>query len=81
MQIEINQEVQTQLETAAAAAGMTVSDYANLLMRDQLSGDSRAARQRREAVDALIEHMKAASSSSGRDGRSWREFIHEGHSK
>jgi hypothetical protein len=81
MQIELSQEVGTALERAAAAAGMTFSDYASLLMKDQLAVDSQTARLRAEAVDDLIEHMKTASSESGRDGRRWREFIHEGHLK
>lgn len=80
MQIEINDDVQNALEKAAAAAGMSISDYASLVMREQLASDSRGARARVEAVDALIEHMKAAGSVSGRDGRRWRDFIHEGHS-
>jgi len=79
MQIELSQEIQTALEKAAAAAGMTPSDYASLLMKEQLALDAGRAKQRVEAVDALIEYMKTASSRSGRNGRRWREFIHEGH--
>jgi hypothetical protein len=80
VQINLSEDMQSALERAAAEAGMSVSDYASLLMRERLAGDSRNARAR-DAVDALIEHMKTATSASGRDGRSWREFIHEGHSE
>jgi hypothetical protein len=79
MQIELSEEMRGALEKAAAAAGMSVSDYANLLIREQVSIDALAAGQRVEAVERLIEHMRSAKSASGRDGRGWREFIHEGH--
>jgi hypothetical protein len=69
------------LEKAAAAAGMSISRYANLLMEEQLVRDSQKAKQRVQAIDVLIEHMKTATSASGRDGRRWREFIHEGHAE
>jgi len=81
MQIELSESVQNALEKAAAAAGMSVSDYANLIIREQIAFDGRAARERTKAVDALIEHMKNAASASGRRGRNWREFIHEGHAE
>jgi len=61
------------------AAGMSISRYANLLMEEQLARDRLTAKQRVQAVDRLIEHMKRATSASGREGRKWREFIHEGH--
>ena len=79
MQIELNEKLQTALEQAAASAGMSVSRYASLLMEEQLAQDSQRAKLRSQAVDALIEHMKTAASVSGREGRSWREFIHQGH--
>ena len=81
MQIELNERVQSALETAAAAAGMSLSSYANLLMEEQLIRDSQQAQQRLAAVDALIEHMRTATSASGRNGRAWREFIHDGHAR
>jgi len=79
MQIEINDEVQAALTKKAADAGMSVSSYANLIMQEQLREESQAASGRAGAVDALIEHMKTSTASSGRNGREWREFIHEGH--
>jgi hypothetical protein len=79
MKIELNENVQNALERAAAAAGMDISDYANLLIREQIAQDHRAAKERVQAVDALMEHMNRAAATSGRLGRSWREFIHEGH--
>jgi hypothetical protein len=81
MQIELSEIVQGALEKAAAAAGMSVSDYANLIIREQIAVDGRAANERAKAVDALVEHMKHARSASGRQGRNWREFIHEGHAE
>jgi hypothetical protein len=81
MQIEVNGKVQDALEKAAAAAGMSISGYANLLMEEHLARDSQTAKQRVQAVDMLIEHMKTATSASGREGRRWREFIHEGHAE
>jgi hypothetical protein len=79
VQIELSDNVQHALEKAAAAAGMSVSDYANLIIKEQTALDHRAARERADAIEALIEHMKHAASTSGRQGRKWREFIHEGH--
>jgi hypothetical protein len=81
MQIELDEKMQDALEKAAAAAGMSISRYANLLMEEQLVRDSQKAKQRVQAIDVLIEHMKTATSASGRDGRRWREFIHEGHAE
>ena len=79
MQIELSDEVQAALEKKAADAGMTVSSYANFIMQEQLRLDSKAASERADAVDKLIEHTRSSSATSGRDGREWREFIHEGH--
>jgi hypothetical protein len=81
MQIDFSEDVQSALEKGAANAGLSVSDYASRLMREQLAGDSRSAQVRNQAIDALIEHMKAATSVSGRAGRAWREFVHDGHSE
>jgi hypothetical protein len=81
MQIDLSGDMQNALERAAAAAGMSVSDYANQLVREQLATDSRNTKARNEAIDDLIEHMKGARSVSGREGRKWREFIHEEHSE
>jgi len=79
MQIELSESLQNALQQAAASAGVSVSKYACLLMEEQLVRDSEKARLRIQSIDALIEHMKAATSTSGRSGRRWREFIHEGH--
>jgi len=79
MEIELSDEVRASLEKKAAANGMSVSRYANLLVNEQLRDDTANAARREAAVDAFIEHMKSASTTSGRDGRGWREFIHEGH--
>jgi len=81
MQIELSDKMQSALEKAAAAAGMSVSKYANLIMEEQLARDLQAESQRSQAVDTLIEHMQTSTSTSGRDGRRWREFIHEGHAE
>jgi len=80
MQIELSDDLKHLLESKAAANGMSVSTYANVLMNEQLAEGSVGETKREEAVDALLQHMKTSHSSSGRDGRSWREFIHEGHS-
>jgi uncharacterized protein with von Willebrand factor type A (vWA) domain len=79
MQIELSDKVQAALEKKATDAGMSVSSYANLIMEEQLLEDSQAAARRAKAIDALIEHMKTSTATSGRNGREWREFIHEGH--
>jgi len=79
MQIELSDDLKAVLEKRAAAKGMSVSSYANLLMHEQLQDDSDSATRRSEVVDAFTEHMKTSTTTSGRDGRSWREFIHEGH--
>jgi hypothetical protein len=79
MQIELSDKVQAALEKRATAAGMSVSSYVNLLMEEQLSEDSQAASRRATAIDALLEHVKTSTATSGREGREWREFIHEGH--
>jgi hypothetical protein len=80
MQIELNEDLQAALEKKAAEAGMSVSSYASFIMREQLRQDSHAASNRADAIDALIEHMNTSTATSGRNGRQWREFIHEGHS-
>jgi len=79
MQIELSDDLKAVLEKRAAARGMTVSSYANLIMQEQLHEDSSSAVRRAEAVDAFIEHMKTSTATSGRNGQDWREFIHEGH--
>lgn len=81
MQIELNKEVQDALEKAAAGAGMSPSGYANLIIQEQLARTSQTDQRRSEAVDRLIERLLGTNSSSGRNGREWREFIHEGHAE
>jgi hypothetical protein len=58
MQIELNEKMQDALGKAAAAAGMSISGYANLLMEEQLARDSQTAIQRIQAVDMLIELLR-----------------------
>jgi hypothetical protein len=72
--------LQAALEKKAADAGMSVSNYASFIMQEQLREDSHAASNRASAIEAFINHMKSSTASSGRNGREWREFIHEGHS-
>ncbi|MGB6132262.1 MAG: hypothetical protein WCC14_02635 [Acidobacteriaceae bacterium] len=79
MQIDVSEKIQGALEKAAAAAGMSVSGYANLVMEERLGGEARTEEERLNAVDRLIERMRTSQATSGRDGRGWREFIHEGH--
>ncbi len=79
MQIELTEEMQNALEKAAEAAQMSVTQYANMLIKEQLARDFETAKERNKAIDRLIEHMKDSTSNSGRNGRGWREFIHEGH--
>lgn len=81
MQIELHEKTQAALEKAAANAGMSVSAYANLLMEEQLTREAQATLDRDAAIDALLELQKTSSSTSGRAGRPWREFIHEGHAR
>jgi hypothetical protein len=49
--------------------------------QSQESPASQSDVARAQAVDALLEHLKHATASSGRGGRTWREFIHEGHAE
>jgi hypothetical protein len=81
MQIELTEKMQSALEKAAASAHMSVSEYAHLIIREQLLRDREAAVERGQTIDRLIEHMKSAASVSGRNGHGWREFIHEGHAE
>jgi len=81
MQIELTEQLQSALEKAAAAAHMSISQYARLIIQEQLSHDFKAQQDRGHAIDKLIDHMKNSASRSGRDGRGWREFIHEGHAE
>ena len=81
MQIELSEATQEALAKAAAAAGMSVSRYADLLMQEQLTQRTRSAEERLRAVDALIAQIRTARSTLGRNGRRWREFIHEGHTE
>ena len=55
------------------------ASYANFLMQEQLREESQVASNRSRVIDSLIEHMKKSTATSGRNGREWREFIHEGH--
>jgi hypothetical protein len=79
MQIELNDDLQAALEKKAAEACMSVSSYASFIVQEQLREDTLAAPDRSNAIDGLIEHVKTSNATSGRKGREWREFIHEGH--
>jgi hypothetical protein len=79
MQIELDQEVQDALERAAAGAGMSRSGYANLILQERLAQGRQSAQRRSDTVDRLIELLQRSAASSGRNGREWRDFIHEGH--
>ena len=81
MQIELKKEVQDALEKAAAGAGMSPSGYANLIIQEQLAQSRQTAQRRSEAVDHLIQDLQRTNTSSGRNGREWREFLHEGHAE
>lgn len=76
MQLEISDDVAMALQQRAAAAGLNLDTY----LRSKMQEDEPApAREALTSVDAWIDHLRRSGSSSGRDGRPWREFIHEGH--
>jgi hypothetical protein len=79
MQIELDESVKNALEQRASAAGMSVDRYLNLLMEEQIISDSEEVSRKTNAIDAWLDHLKTASNTSGRNGRGWREYIHEGH--
>lgn len=79
MQIELDDEVQAALEKRASDAGMSLNRYVNLMMQEQLQQPMQGPSPRSTAIDELLERMKNSNSTSGRNGREWREFIHEGH--
>ncbi len=79
MQIELSVEVEEALKRRAAGEGLTSSTYVKELVENHLLKSGHAAAKRTAAVDRMIEHMKNSTSASGRDGRPWREWIHEGH--
>jgi len=79
VQIELDEKTQSALEKAAAAAGVSASQYVSRLMQEQMVRGSRTAEARMQAIDRMLGEIRRGSTSSGRAGRRWREFIHEGH--
>ena len=80
MALELSSETQAELEVQASQAGQNVDSY----LRTLLLANARPKHDREAAERAMqrhLEHMKTSTSTSGRNGRPWREFIHEGHNR
>lgn len=65
---------QNVLGTANSCLALNYADQAPL---DAPTPEQIAARQ--AAIEQLITLVDAGKSSSGRNGKPWREYIHEGH--
>jgi hypothetical protein len=77
MQIEISEATNEELQRRAAAAGIGVGEYLEGLVLDQ-RGPS-AERKEPLTVEEWRAMLERSGATSGRNGRPWREFIHEGH--
>jgi len=77
MSVVMSDQTQSNLETQP----VDLLSGAPLSLEDQILRDTRASVERNEALDRWINAIENSSSTSGRDGRGWREFIHEGHAE
>ena len=79
MQIELTEQAGNELQRQAEAAGVGVSEYLEKLVLGSTEPQMRLSDGDIAELEAWQERVRASGSSSGRDGRPWREWIHEGH--
>ena len=76
MQLELSDRAAEEINKRATASGVEVKDYVDEL----IFGDaSQSDRKKPYTVEELRAILHKSNASSGRNGRPWREFIHEGH--
>ena len=79
MQIELTEQTGNELQRRADAAGVGVSEYLETLVLGTTAPSPEGTRKEPYTVEEWRAMLERSGATSGRDGRSWREFIHEGH--
>ena len=76
MQLELSERAVAEIRDRATASGVDVKDYVD----DLLFGDaSHSGKKRPYTAKELRDILQKGGGSLGRNGKPWREFIHEGH--
>ena len=81
MQIEVSEQTSNELQRRAQAAGVGVSEYLEALVAPKMEVTDLSDNERKEppTVEEWEAMLARSGATSGRNGRPWREFIHEGH--
>ncbi len=80
--VELEDNVAKTLQETAAANGESASQYIRTVIEQRFRAQPQAsAEERARRIDQALETIRRGNSSSGRNGREWREFIHEGHNR
>lgn len=81
MQIEVSEQTSNELQRRAQAAGLEVGAYLEALVAPKMELEHRSGNEREQppTVEEWQAMLDRSGATSGRNGRPWREFIHEGH--
>ena len=79
MQIELTEQAGNELQRQAEAAGVGVAEYLEKLVLGSTEPASDAEPKKPYTVEEWRAMLERSDATSGRNGRPWREFIHEGH--
>lgn len=81
--VELDEKLSLALQQTATAKGETPEDFVREAVQRTLNLDHDSLvdneEERLKRLDAAIAAISAGTSSLGREGRPWRELIHEGH--
>ncbi len=76
MQLELSERAAAEITRRATVSGVEVKDYVDDLL---FHNDSNSSRKEPYTAEELGTLLREGGGSLGRNGRPWREFIHEGH--
>ncbi len=79
MQIELREATAQMLAERAADAGVSVDAYVEGLLGLKHQAKSDPERTEPYTVEEWRANLQRSGAQLGREGRPWREFIHEGH--
>jgi hypothetical protein len=81
MDIHLDENLDHAIRERAAEMGISPDRWVNMTLSEQIDADAVKQRARTERIGRWLDFARSSDAVSGREGREWRDFIHEGHSE
>ena len=83
--LELDGSLAASLQTAALVNGESAAEYVRVAVARRVAEEPEAGpgdvEERSRRITEALRQLQSAGATLGRNGKPWREFIHEGHTR